>query len=190
MRCLWLEVLAATASLVSLACCNPDAKRLYSNLLANYDRSYIILLDMTAWQVVTKIQVDLHFSLLFQAHPASCKQHRQTHGLHETQVVTSYRRGEWLSTLSTVSTVSTLSTVSKISTLPRTCGGRSWRPTCGCSRSGLTTSSPGTRRITAGSSSSTCPARTSGCRTSCYTTSRARAFISWSGGEVRASCDE
>ena len=38
MRCRWVEVLAATASLVSLACCNPDAKRLYSNLLANYDR--------------------------------------------------------------------------------------------------------------------------------------------------------
>ena len=183
MRCRWVEVLAATASLVSLASCNPDAKRLYSNLLANYDRWHIILLDMTAWQVVTKIQDDLHFSLLFQADPASCKQHRQTHGLHETQVVPSYRRGEWLSTLSTLSTISTLSILS------RTCGGRSWRRTCGCSRSGLTTSSPGTRRITAGSSSSTCPARTSGCRTSCYTTSRAQPFISWSGGKGRALCD-
>ena len=58
------------------------------------------------------------------------------------------------------------------SPVSRTCGARSWPLTCGCSRSGRTTSSPGTPRTTAGSSSSTCLVRTSGCRTLCSTISK------------------
>lgn len=40
MRTVLLEILAGLIT-VSLVRANPDAKRLYSNLLANYDRSHI-----------------------------------------------------------------------------------------------------------------------------------------------------
>ena len=63
-------------------------------------------------------------------------------------------------------------TLSSICTFCRTCGTRSWRPTCGLSSCGTTTNWCGTPRPRAGWTCSTFPPGTSGSPTLSYTTSR------------------
>ena len=134
--------------LLNIATGNPDAKRLYSNLLANYDR------------LGQRYSCPKSDQAPLQTHSARGQQLRQVDGPHEAEALPGHRSGEWLWSL-----------VADDSRLCRTWGGRYWPPTCGWSKSGQTTSWPGTPRTMAVWSTSTCPVRTSGCQTSSSITS-------------------